>query len=62
VKVAIGVDVDDVGYAVVREADVHASVVAAFQRLERLQRGVDQALLCRGVEKAGERRAFDAFD
>lgn len=44
-EIAVGVDVDDEGLPAGVDAEVDAPVVAAVERIERGERGLDAALL-----------------
>ena len=60
-QIAVRIDVNDPGLAIVGEAEVHPAVVPAVQRLEGRERRADHPRLELGRQGAGDRGAVDAL-
>ena len=60
-QIAVGIDVNDPGLTIVREAEVHPPVIPAAQRLERGECGLHHPALLIGRKGAWDRWAVDAL-
>jgi len=60
-QVTVRIDVNDPGLTVIGEPQVHPAVIPAPERLERRERGVDDAPLELHWKGAGNRGAVDAL-